>query len=173
MKKFMWLPLVAVMLSAVAFVADEWKTVALSPEISVKLPAGFEKQGNEQQEVYIAKTKDSAAFTAMNINFGNFGLDEATLQSMVDTDMFKTQFKSGFSSNGKNEIIDEKYGKYKDKYTFYEFTSKSTTDDGKTVTGYSKTIFYKANGITLVYMSGNSKDLKDKDLFFNSVDIKE
>jgi|GEM_PF-4744338 len=169
----MWLPLVAFMLSAVAFVVDEWKTVALSSEISVKLPAGFEKQGNEQQEVYIAKAKDSATFTAMNINFGNFGLDEATLQSMVDTDMFKSQFKSGFSGNGKNEIIDEKYGKYKDKYTFYEYVSKTTTDDGRTVTGYSKTIFYKANGITLVYTAGNSRDLKDKELFFNSIDIKE
>ena len=156
-------------LISVAASAQTWVTNKIMDSVAVKMPGTAvqtEKGGQVGHELVLS---DSTKFSYLTIDFEAFGLNEDALAQMLDTDEFSEQYKSGIASQG--EVISEKKGKLNDKYTWFEYELK-VEENGKPVTAFIRTTFYKAVGVATVYTPGlKGPDAATKDKYFDSLTI--
>jgi hypothetical protein len=155
--------------------AQEWK-VNLSDSVSVSTPIALHDTLISNMKVKVGGKEDhSASFTAMLLDYKSFGLTEAMISSVANTNDFKEQFKTGFLGSMPGAVIvSDTIATYHNKYTYYDFVI-STVQNNIPITMYVRSLFYKALGINLYYAFPKSQkaDIAEKDKFFNSIVIIE
>lgn len=152
---------------------DEWKKVSLSDKIEVAMLGEAKQEGNAQMKGFRSTLADESSFSGVIVDFGAFGLSEDMMPMMLGNDQFKEQMKTGMTAQSGLTILSESDGKYKDKYTYWQYDVEMTKD-GKKSTGVMRVVFYKASAIVLNYMGGkNGLNAESKDKFLTSLEIKE
>lgn len=152
---------------------NEWKKVSLSEKVEVSMQGEAKQDGNAQMKGYTSTLTDGTTFNGTIIDFAAFGLSEDMMPMMLSNDQFKSQLKAGMAAQGGINILSESEGKYKDKYTYWQYEVESNKD-GKKASGVMRIVFYKASAIALNYMCGNAGvNAETKDKFLSSLEIKD
>lgn len=159
-------------LSAFTTKGDEWKPVSLADKVEVSMPGDAKDEMNGPQKGKKAVMMDSTEISGTVIDFAAFGLSEEQLTSMMETDMFKEQLKSGMTAQG-GTIVAETSGRYNDKFFYYQFDIDAEKD-GKKAKVLVRLVFYKGLGIALNIKGGkNGVEEKVRDQYFNSLKLAE
>lgn len=152
---------------------DEWKKIKLSDKVEVSMLGEAKEESNAQMKGYKSTLADESAFSGIIVDFGAFGLSEDMMPMMLGNDQFKEQLKSGMTAQAGLTILSESEGKYKDKYTYWQYEVESNKD-GKKTPGVMRVVFYKASAIALNYMSGKTGvNAESKEKFLTSLEIKD
>lgn len=164
--------IVSLFMAVVGLQAQEWKPVQLMEKVVVSMPGEVQEQSMGPQKIKKVVLADSTEIGGAVIDFGAFGLNEDMLSSMMETDEFKEQLKTGISASG-GKVIAETSGKYLDKHFYYQFDMEQEKD-GKKFKTTTRLVFYKASGISLNFKDGkNASGEKTREQFFNSLKIEE
>ncbi len=156
--------------SLFSFSQKPWVKLTLDNKISFQVPDSLMKLDMEQVEIFTTLF-DSASYTVTIIDFKNFGLDSAMIQSMADTDEFEEQFKTGFMGELEgSEMISSTRGKLQGNTTYLfevDFLSEQTGEKEKM---HVFSVFLASKVYSFTYSSGHpSAPIREK--FFQSVKV--
>jgi len=155
-----------------AFAQQNWKKFDLDERVSVEVPGELKKGDMENITMYVVETEDSSGMNVTVIDFVSFGLDSAMMQSMVNTEMFEEQFKTGFMGRFNNgELLSFKSGKLNDLTTYLLEVKMDDEESGKSILLYPSTVFSGSKAYSFNYASANPVPTT-REKFFGSVTVK-
>lgn len=157
--------------SFLSFAQSPWVKLTMNDRVSFTVPDSLMKMDMEQVEVYTVMAKDSAVYTVTIIDFVNFGLDSATIQSMADTDEFEEQFRGGFMGQLEgSEMKSSTRGKLQDHTTYlFDVDFKDEGSDAMSKM-YVFSVFVGSKVYSFTYTADKPAE-SNKDKFFSSVKI--
>ncbi|MBI1343356.1 MAG: hypothetical protein GC171_10530 [Terrimonas sp.] len=158
-------------LFTVAHAQQDWQRFVLDDRVSVLVPGIPEKVELEQVEMYNLTISDSTNYSTSIVDFNDFGLDATMLQSMVATDEFEEQFKTGFMMQMEGSTLrSSTRGRFQNFTTYLfeiDFADKESGGESK-LSSYS--IFVGSKVYTLNYTAKVPRP-EDKEKFFSSLII--
>lgn len=151
---------------------EGWQVVSIDERFTVKMPGQPEKKDMDGLNLYQYAGTDSSSYVVTVVDLANYGVDSAMLQSMVGTDMFMEQFKSGITSQSEGtEIVSSTTGKLDD-YTTYTFELDVPVKSRDTkVRAYSYTVFVGSRAYSMNYVDAKGMNA-GKEPFFDSAKVK-
>jgi len=169
MKKYYYLLLFAMVVSAMAQAQTGWVTQKLDNKLSVKFPAEPQKTAVNGMENYTSKTKDSVVYTAAVADLEVLAqLDSAMLAPMIDKPQFAEGIKKGIASKRPNYTFgDVTIGKWKT-YTCYTVSGTENTNKTKAL---AKIILIGSKMYTLICQVPSKLATADSEVFFGSADL--
>jgi len=161
------LPVIAVLFFAAnANAQTNWVSQKISNKVIVKFPKAPEVL--QENVAYKAVGDDSTMYTAAYADLEAMGLDSATLASMVETEEFFEQFKTGFTAQmeglelKKSEIV-----------KWNGFVSYNLEGDvqAKGKKAFIKTIFIGSHMFTFFCVAPTDFYTKNKEVFVGALEL--
>jgi hypothetical protein len=151
---------------------QDWQLVNIDERFTVKMPGQPEKKDMEGLNLFQYAGTDSSSYVVTVVDLANYGVDSAMLQSMVGTEMFMEQFKSGITSQSEGtQIVSSTTGKLDD-YTTYTFELDVPVKSRDTkVRAYSYTVFVGSRAYSMNYVDAKGVNA-GKEPFFGSVKVR-
>lgn len=156
--------------SLCSFSQNDWVKLSLNDKISFQVPDSLMKLDMEQVEIFTTLF-DSASYTVTIIDFVNFGLDSAMIQSMADTDEFEEQFKTGFMGELEgSEMVSSTRGKLQGNTTYLFEVNFLSEESGEKEKMHVYSVFVSSKVYSFTYSATNPV-VANREKFFQSVKV--
>ena len=169
MKKYCFVLLFVLTISAGANAQTAWVTTKIDNKISVKFPVEPQKINKPTGDVYVYKAPDSLTYSAAMLDMNIVAhLDSARIAQVKDMQQFADQMVRGVASAKKNYTFGEvTIGQWKT-YTCYNFSAKENTNSN---TLLMQMILIGSKIYTLSCRVPAGMVTKNNDVFFSSIEL--